>query len=341
MRVVLVVVLLAGCGRQGFDENSDGPSNEGPSIDGSAIDAAVAASCVALPATCGSDGQQSCCESPVVTGGTFDRGYDVGTDMAYPDMTHPATLSTFRLDKYEVTVGRFRRFVAAGMGTQANPPPAGAGARTLNGIANQGGWDPTWNASLAADTGGLAAAAKCNTGYGTWTDTAGANENRPINCITWYEAMAFCTWDGGYLSTEAESGYAAAGGSLQRAYPWSNPPSGIAIDCTVANYGGASWPSTACIGAGANIVGSLSPQSDGLWGQTDLAGNVWEWLLDGYGTPVPTPCNDCANLFASSVRVIRGGSFLDPPTNLRAAYRYNSNPSARNPNVGVRCARAP
>jgi len=39
-----------------------------------------------------------------------------------------------------------------------------------------------------------------------------------INCITWYEAMAFCIWDGGYLPTEAEWD-ALRGGARTNGYP--------------------------------------------------------------------------------------------------------------------------
>ena len=60
-------------------------------------------------------------------------------------------LGDFRLDTYEVTVGRFRQFVNAGMGTSANPPAAGAGARMLNGMPGQGGWNPAANVSLSPD----------------------------------------------------------------------------------------------------------------------------------------------------------------------------------------------
>ena len=49
-----------------------------------------------------------------------------GPHDASGDMRWPATVSMFRLDKYEVTVGRFRAFVDAGMGTQSKPPVAGA-----------------------------------------------------------------------------------------------------------------------------------------------------------------------------------------------------------------------
>src|SRR5580704_6839465 len=55
----------------------------------------------------------------------------------------------------------------------------------------------------------------------TWTETAGSSENLPITEAHWYAAYAFCIWDGGFLPSEAEWNYAAAGGSDQRAYPWS------------------------------------------------------------------------------------------------------------------------
>ena len=116
------------------------------------------ASCTMLPANCGSGGADNCCNSPVVGGGMFKRSYDVAIDNAYPDQTHPATVSDFRLDKYEVTVGRFRNFVNAGMGTQASPPAAGAGANPY--IASSG-WDTSFNSSLTANTTALIAAVKC------------------------------------------------------------------------------------------------------------------------------------------------------------------------------------
>jgi formylglycine-generating enzyme len=51
----------------------------------------------------------------------------------------------------------------------------------------------------------------CHSTNQTWTDTVGSHENLPINCINWYEAYAFCIWDGGFLPSDAESEYAAAG----------------------------------------------------------------------------------------------------------------------------------
>lgn len=292
-----------------------------------------------LASTCGPSGTGSCCEpAETVQGGTFLRGYDAAGG-AYDDMNYPATVSTFVLDRYEVTVGRFRAFVEAGQGTQASAPEAGAGAHPR--LAGSG-WDSAWNTRLLADAAALKAAVKCDSTYQTWTDATGINENKPINCMTWYEAMAFCIWDGGYLPTEAEWQYAASGGDEQRAYPWSSPASELTIDCSYANY----RPSPFCVNdptGEANRVGSESIQGDGRWKHSDLAGNVWEWTLDRYmdSYPYPQTCNDCANLMDGTSRVLRGGGFNYDSYYLRVAGRYVGNPGGRVYDVGFRCARTP
>jgi formylglycine-generating enzyme len=327
MRRALVVMLWCGC-RWNFDALPDSADDAGDAADaGDAGDdaAVVPASCANLPDICGPTGTAPCCATVVVPGGTFFRGYDVAFDGLYPTMAFPATVSSFRLDTYEVTLGRFRAFVEAGGGTQAMPPSAGAGAHPN--IAASG-WSPTWNALLPTDTAALIASLTCST-YPSWTPTAAANEALPINCISWALAAAFCVWDGGYLPTEAEWHLAASGGDEQRAYPWSVPAGATTIGCGFADYQG-------CAPGGPSNVGSRSPTGDGRWSNADLAGNVWEWMLDYDGT-LPMPCTDCLNTMPNAAHVLRGGSIASTTANLRAADRYAE--TARGDHIGVRCAR--
>ncbi|MGK3986954.1 SUMF1/EgtB/PvdO family nonheme iron enzyme [Sorangium sp. So ce136] len=288
----------------------------------------VPPSCVGLAATCGPDGNESCCASAeAVAGGTFNRGNDAA---------YPATVSGFLLDRFEVTVGRFRRFVEA---YPESKPSAGAAAHS--GIDGSG-WDAGWDSNLPLDAAALKAAVKCNSTYQTWTDEAADHENLPMNCLSWYVAFAFCAWDGGRLATEAEWNYAAAGGNEQREYPWSNPASSMTLDGTYAVYDctGDGSASGTCAFSDTQPVGSRSPAGDGKWGQADLAGNMWEWVLDWYGDH-PMPCNDCANMISGSRRVFRGGGWSYSTSYLLSSRRYYGDPSNRDSYVGARCARTP
>jgi formylglycine-generating enzyme len=347
-RTGTVVIALTACGRIGYDKVTTTSNDADATTDvdvltgrTDAIDGpdAAATSCIDLASTCGPTATGNCCETLPVPGGTFARSYDFVDDGMYSDASYVATVSDFALDKYEVTVGRFRQFVATGTATQADPPAAGAGARPH--IAGSG-WDASWNTKLAVDRTALAESLACSATFQTWTDTPGANESRPINCVTWYEAVAFCAWDRGFLPTEAEWNYAAAGGAEQRAYPWSNPPETLDIDETRASY-----YSTDCLGDGVPgcavtdlvPVGS-KPAGDARWGHSDLGGNVFEATLDAFVTPYAlNPCTDCADLAASDERAMRGGHFFNTDGRLRVGYRFRMYVDNRSYLVGFRCAR--
>jgi sulfatase modifying factor 1 len=298
-------------------------------------------SCAGMTYDCNDDGMAvSCCDTVLVPGGTFPMGRcetgpaEPGCDDYYPDGSsvetpeHDATVADFYLDIFEVTVGRFRRFVEQYNGT---PPAQDAGAHPL---IPGSGWQSDWDTNLPATRDDLIAELHC-TPNATWTETVGAMEQHPINCVSWHEAFAFCIWDGGRLPTEAEWEYAAAGGDENRFYPWGSEDPGVT-------------PLRACFDSTSSYspvdVGSF-PAGAGRWGQHDLAGNVTERLLDriswGWYSGDGNPCDNCANLSFGSERIIRGGSYTRDSSALRAADRGGTPQIVRSTYWGLRCARNP
>lgn len=354
---VLMVVALAspvGCGADTptsvTDSGVDASTNDAATTD-SGGDAAsdgggVASNCAPGGAglnTCGS-GSESCCTSLLVTGGTYDRTY-TNNGSGATGQADPATVADFRLDKYEVTVGRFRQFVSAWNHGAGWTPPAGSGKHThLNGglgLANSAspgtyetGWVTSENIRIAPTSTNLACAAN----YDTWTTTAASRETLPINCVSFWESAAFCVWDGGFLPTEAEWEYAAAGGSEERQYAWGTAAPGTENQYAIYDCG---YPSAGgCTGV-VNIAPVGTPTSGaGRWGQLDLAGNVYEWNLD-WNAPYVTPCTDCAALSVASFRVFRGGYFSGDTSILLPPIRSYGAPTYRASGLGFRCARTP
>lgn len=241
---------------------------------------------------------------------------------------HTVTVSDFFLDSFEVTVGRFRRFVDAYAGA---PPAPGAGAHPL--IAGSGWQSPAWD-GFVTDKPTLIQNVKCDVTSQTWTDVASSHENYPMNCVTWFEAMAFCAWDGGFLPTEAEWEYAAAGGDENRLYPWGTEDPSVK-EIFANDYYSDKSP---LINVGTHSAGRSR------WGQLDLAGSLWEWTLDWYDASWyqggGATCDDCANLSKAPYRSMRGGDYYQFVDGLRSVYRVGRDPTIRMNSIGFRCARA-
>jgi formylglycine-generating enzyme len=325
------------------------------------LDGGGGASCCAAGSglsNCGASGTESCCTSLPVPGGTFFRTY-ANAGGGPTGEADPATLSPFRLDKYAVTVGRFRAFVNAALPADGGAgwlPLAGSGKHVhLNagsglvdvgasgtadaGVAYEPGWLPSDSVQVAPTNQNLA----CSGGqYDTWTDTPGAQENLPINCLNSWEAQAFCIWDGAFLPSEAEYEFAAAGGSDQREYPWGSTAPGTANQYAIflCNYPNQANNYMACSDV-TNIAPAGTPTlGAGRWGQLDLEGNVVQWTLDWYAS-YTSPCTDCGDLTAAASRVIAGDQFYDTPADMFPGYRYANPASYRGYNAGFRCARVP
>ena len=144
--------------------------------------------------------------------------------------------------------------------------------------------------------------------------------NHPVNCVSWVEADAFCSWQGERLPTEGEWEWAARGQQRASRYPWGDAEPGrrACWDGKGSALGAGGRQGTCPIAA--------HPDGDSPDGIHDLAGNVREWTASG----------------DERERVIRGGSWGDSiDWFLAAGFRGLNYPSERFELTGFRCAAAP
>jgi formylglycine-generating enzyme required for sulfatase activity len=273
-------------------------------------DAGAPPSCAKNPiCSCG----LSCCDTRFVPGGTFPMGRSLNGSDAYLEIwsspnelpEHPAAVSDFYLDTFEVTVARFREFVEQ---YPASLPAAGSGAHPE--IPNSG-WQAEWNATMPPTRAALEAELDCEGTYlpgqfPTWTSVPGQFEDYPINCVSWYHAFAFCVWDGGRLPTEAEWEYAAAGGDENRLFPWGDyfPTSSDPFSVWTHFYSHYGCIATGCLGD--------PPGTSGMsrWNQFGMTGWVFEWVLDAPSPYTDAPCGPCLSYEPGATHaVMRGGAW--------------------------------
>jgi formylglycine-generating enzyme required for sulfatase activity len=163
-------------------------------------------------------------------------------------------------------------------------------------------------------------------------------DDSPVSCISWNDAMAFCVWltererKAGRLvarmvmrlPTEAEWEYACRGG-MQTKFWW-----GDSVEDSRMRLNGKGKDDGFEFLAPADNFGE---QGRNRFGFADMLGNVWEWCLDECDA---TQAHEGLWTGNSGTRVLRGGSFNEVPANHRCASRSSSSPAGSSNSSGFR-----
>ena len=259
----------------------------------------------------------------LVPQGTFWMGCKEGQDT--DELTGPCpveelpfrevTLDAFWIDKMEVTKGEYRKCMDAGVCTKPYL------------------WDQEWIINLGGDE----------------SEIKPGREDMPAASANWTQAKTFCEWKGKRLPTEAEWEKAARGID-GRKYPWGNDEP----TCDRANF--RPWdvegmkPGEPC--SWNAEFGSLTPvgyfpKGASVYGALDMAGNITEWVNDGFQFDVGygnLPAENPRGVESPDLRVHRGGSWQAPNLGaggytLRTSSRYTGGVADDETlNRGPRCA---
>jgi len=265
-----------------------------------------------------------------VPGGSFQMGDSFNEVNPNARPTHTVEVSGFYMDKFEVTKGM---------------------------------WDEVadWASSHGYDIGP-------GDGSTDRSDGTGSASEHPVTFVSWYEVVKWANarsemeglvpvyytsstrstvyrtgnvdvrndwvkWEAnGYrLPTEAEWEKAARGGMEGKRYSWGDE----GPVCKVGVRNGVRFDDDdKCNGIGTAPVGTYLPNGYGLY---DMAGNVWEWNWDGYGSYTSSSVSDPRGAASGSGRVNRGGGWRD--LGARVAVRNVDGPGGVGFNLGFRLVR--
>lgn len=310
-------------------------------------------------------------ETVTVPAGTFTMGAtdtEGGYGNEFP--RHEVTLSSYDVGKFEVTNGEYAAVLnwalAKGYlkGDAAGNPyvggPVYADGKMLLGISSP-------YCQIAFADGAFTAKSAPSSSVPV------PMADHPVVMVSWYGAVAFCTWlsesaglrpwygvssepwelrpplapNGYRLPTEAEWERAAAwdGAAVPSPKHFAYGVSADTIDGTRCNYAEANplglsmYPYTVPVGSYDGRAGTLdSPSPVGCY---DMCGSVWEWCHDWYALYTVDPQENPLGPSSGSYRLLRGGSWFNDEPQCRAAYRTNESPANSSYTIGFRVVVSP
>ncbi|MFH1998023.1 MAG: SUMF1/EgtB/PvdO family nonheme iron enzyme [Planctomycetota bacterium] len=308
-----------------------------------------------------------------IEGGSFQMGdvFEEGVMFAAP--IHEVTLSSYYLDRYEVTVEEFTVFVEeTGYATSAESKEQAAdecGKESCKGGDGKG--DP-----LLATRGAHVLEPQKAPRWESkacWRNPLYEQSRRdPVTCVSWEDAAHYCNWlsareglpkaydiekgewldakgnptkdvtqtKGYRLPTEAEWEFAAR--ERGKKIRFGNGKNVARSDEMNFDAAGKEEPYSEkgeCRGKTVP-VGSFKPNALGLY---DMAGNLWEWCSDylcAYKKESQKNPYQTEGLLAGSRRVARDGPWVGGSSLARAAARYGWVANDRCNNIGFRLARS-
>ena len=254
-----------------------------------------------------------------VTGGVVEMGSLDGLPRERPIQVRK--IQSFFMDKTEVTVGQFRKFVQA-TGHRTESEKFGDSAvfdkQQKTWILQPGAY---WE-------------------YPLGPDQPKAKDNHPVTHVSYNDALAYANWAGKRIPTEAEWEHAARNASNNRQqYSWGTE---LVVN---GEYKANTWqgyfPQVHHIEDGFEFTSPVGAFGETPLGLVDMAGNVWEWTQDWYfGQHGIDATNFRPN--KESEKVIRGGSFMCDPSychGYRVSGRSGTTPETGLFHVGFRLAK--
>jgi formylglycine-generating enzyme required for sulfatase activity len=295
-----------------------------------------------------------------IPGGTFR----MGSDNHYPEEApvHRVTVDAFSIDRTPVTNAEFAAFVhATGHTTFAEIPPdpkdyPGALPHMLYAgslVFSPPGrpvdlrdWSQWWAFLKGADW---------RHPYGPQSSIEGLDDH-PVVHVAFADALAYASWAGKDLPTEAEWELAARGGLDGAEYAWGDEmtPGGTHM----ANTWQGAFPNENLNRDGYERTSPVTTFPPNGYGVYDMIGNVWEWTSDWYSTkheadaskPCCIPTNPRGGPETASYnpresikiprKVIKGGSHLCAPNycrRYRPAARHAEPIDTSTSHLGFRC----